>query len=88
MVSAPKGERELTQKGPKFVADEWQLATKSGALIEDWDKDSEQTFTELTDVEYQPLLKAARADRVGALPLVPRLLDHVKFKAESMLKAY
>ena len=44
-------------------------------------------FMELTEVEYQPLLRAAREIRVGALPLVPRLLDQVKFKAESMLKA-
>jgi hypothetical protein len=69
------------------VEDGWQLAAKSGTLIEDWDKDSEEMFTVLTEVEYQPLLKAAREVRVGALPLVPRLLDEVKLKTESLLKA-
>ena len=45
-------------------------------------------FTELTDAEYQPLLRASREiPGVGALPLVPDLLDLIKLKAEALLNA-
>jgi hypothetical protein len=80
-------QKSVTYLGYCNVEDAWQLAAKNGTLIEDWDKDSEEMFTELTEVEYRPLLKAAREVRVGALPLVPRLLEQIKLKAESLLRA-
>jgi len=80
-------QKSVTYLGYCNIEDGWQLAAKTGTLVEDWDKDSEDTFTELTEVEYQPLLKAAREIRVEALPLVPKLLDEIKRKAESLLKS-
>jgi hypothetical protein len=80
-------QRSVVYLGYCNVEDGWQLAAKSGLLVEDWDKEAEETYTELTEVEYQPLLRAPREVRVGALPLVPRLLDEIKLKAESLLKA-
>jgi hypothetical protein len=79
--------KSVTYLGYCNVEGDWELATKSGDLIEDWDKDSEEVYTELTEVDYKPLLKEARERRVGALPLVPRLLDEVKLRAESLLNA-
>jgi hypothetical protein len=80
-------QKPVTYLGYYDTSDGWQLGTKCGFLLEEWDKDSEQVVTELTEVEYQPLLKEAREVRVGALPLVPRLLDEIKSRAESLLKA-
>jgi len=86
-ISPLPRQKSVTYLGYCNVEDGWQLAAKTGMLIEAWDKDSEETFTELTEVEYRSLLKAAREIRVGALPLVPRLLDQIKYRAESLLKA-
>ena len=80
-------EKTVTYLGYCNVEDGWQLATKTGQLIEDYDRDSEETFTELTDVDFKPLLKESRGVRVKALPLVPRLLDEVKEQAESLVKS-
>jgi hypothetical protein len=79
-------EKSVTYLGYCNVEDEWQLATKSGTLVEDVNRDVGEIFTELTEVSYNALLKEARSIRVKALPLVPRLLDHLKVEAESLLK--
>lgn len=80
-------QRLVTYLGYCNVVDGWQLATKRGWLVEDWDKDAGETFTEFTDVEYQPLLRMARHIRVKALSLVPRLLDELKREGESLLES-
>jgi len=80
-------QKSVTYVGYCNVETGWQLATKTGQLIEDYDKDSEEVFTELTEVNFKPLLKEARETRVKALPLVPRLLDRVKQQAESLIKS-
>jgi hypothetical protein len=80
-------QKSVTYLGYCNVETGWQLATKTGCLIEDYDKDSEEVFTELTEVIFKPLLKEARETRVKALPLVPRLLDRVKQQAESLIKS-
>ncbi len=80
-------QKSVTYLGYCNVETGWQLATKVGQLIEDYDQDSRETFTELTEVDFKPLLKEAREVRVKALPLVPRLLDKVKQQAESLIES-
>jgi len=80
-------QKVVTYLGYCNVEDAWQLATKTGILIEDWDSGCQEVSTELISVTYKPLLKATRQIRVGALPLVPRLLDQIKYRAESLLQA-
>jgi hypothetical protein len=80
-------QKSVTYLGYCNVETGWQLATKTGCLIEDYDKDSEEVFTQLTEVTFKPLLNEARETRVKALPLVPRLLDRVKQQAESLIKS-
>lgn len=80
-------EKSVTYLGYCNVEDGWQLATKTGQLIEDYDQDSQETFKELTDVDFKPLLRESREVRVKAVPLVPRLLDKVKQQAELLIKS-
>jgi hypothetical protein len=80
-------QKQMTYLGYCHIQNSWQLAAKSGTLVEDYDRDSDEVYTELTEVIYEPLLKTSRERRVKALPLVPRLLDELKREAESVLRS-
>lgn len=79
-------QKQVTYLGYCNVEDTWQLAVKTGTLVEDWDREDQQTFTELTDTKYRPLLKASRQIRIAALPFLPDLLETIKIRAESTLQ--
>lgn len=80
-------QKSVTYLGYCNVEDGWQLAIKEGTLVEEYDKDREDTVTELTDVTYKPLLKSAREVRIAALRNIPGLLDTLKYSAQATLKA-
>lgn len=79
-------EKEVAYLGYCNVETGWQLAIKEATLLEHRGDDGE-VIEEDTDVSYRPLLRASRETRIAALPLVPRLLDVLKAKAESVLRS-
>ena len=64
--------------------DVWALLVRSSRCVEGL---SERGFPETTsyDVEEKPLLKAARALRVAAVPLLPSLIEAIESAAGEML---
>jgi hypothetical protein len=84
--SALPRERTHTYLGYHDIADGWQLAVKFETERQFWNKEHNELDSEVADVYYQPLLKAARELRIAALPQVPDLLDSVKQRAEEVLR--
>jgi hypothetical protein len=78
-------QKSVTYLGYCRIGDGWQLVTKRGRLVRDFDSDAGETTEEFIDVSYRALLKESREIRTGALRLVPKLLDEVKKRAESLL---
>jgi hypothetical protein len=77
--------RNFASLGYDIVEDAWQLTVKFATETQHWDDDVRDVTTDISDVQYVPLLKASRELRIAALPLVPRLLDAIKARAEAVL---
>ncbi len=68
------------------IEGEWQLAVRRSTCEPNSYGPIEDVPSEAIEVDYRPLLKAGRGLRLDALSLIPKLVDEIKQRVESLLK--
>ncbi len=84
----PTGERQYvaTELGYGRHGDGWALLVRNRRYVEGTDDRGFATTTAYDDEQRETaLLKASRAVRVAAVPLIPKLLDEIKAEAEHVI---
>ncbi len=86
----PTGERErdVQELGYGRTGDGWALLVRGRREKETWNESGARVLEWFDDGrDTKPLLRAARSLRLGAVRLIPQLLDAMKAEAERSIKA-
>jgi hypothetical protein len=81
-----RDDREEVWIGYCEIEGEWQLAVRRRTCDPEWDEPIEDAPDDAIHEDCRPLLKVGRGLRLDALPLVPKLVDEIKRRAESLLE--